>query len=227
MALAGLGLVVLAGCGGGGQVGTSVRRPAAERPDVEQSVAASGAMALPADASFNITSFKSGQDGNARGEAKPVGNNGAACVADVQGNGSAWGEFQLGYCFDNTSGAPLNAKVKLHLNVNEGNALQNSGAQPAAAKTTTANSLRFFIKDTNGVILKEETLVSGSMEKGPNTTGGKHDLFFGARFEPQRGYYLVIAGRTEAHSNNGASANTSLEVTECALEITWGAADES
>jgi hypothetical protein len=246
-----LGIILVAGCGGGSSdVDMTVRKPASQRPDVDQGGAASGSLSIPATREFNITSFKSGQTGAARGTSDPVAGSGADCRAEARDGGSAWGEFQLGYCFDNTSRQLLSAAVKVRLSVAESSAsgqadgpaadravaqaggaagvqspatTQGTGDRPDGGSTIPSTNLllKFFIKDTNGLVLKEQSLVSASSEKGPHSANGVREVVFDARFEPDRGYYLVIAGRADAQAASGQSAQAALSVTQCAMEIVW------
>jgi hypothetical protein len=248
-----LGAALIGGCGGGGGVDMTVHKFAPQRPDVDLAHASSGALSIPTAQPFNITSFKSGQDGAARGESKAVGANGADCRAEARDGGSAWADFQIGYCFDNVAKVPLSAAVKLRLTVTESGGIQHAtvgasdpvGAQQpkeaadagALAPTTTQKSghlpdgskatttalafLKFFIKDTNGLIVKEQSLISDEMEKGPHSGSDVRDVVFDARFEPDRGYYLVVAGRTEVQTVPGRSVQVAMNVTQCTLDIVW------
>ncbi len=228
--LAGLaGVALLTGCGGDGGVSQNVRRSASERPDVGPAQVTAGGVTIPGDAVFNLTSFKSGQAGTARGTAEAVGANGATCLAEASDGGSAWGEFQLGYCFDNESGVPLEAAVKLRLTATEsasdgpvpGSPQPGSTAGQAGGETKSTNALRFFIKDTNGLVIKEEDLLSSDLAKGPDSSGTTYDLVFDARFEPNRGYYLVLGGRTEVQAEESHRVSASLSVGQCGFQIEW------
>lgn len=214
----------LPGCSGAAVVGTDVKRTAAERPDVDRAMANAGALALPAKAPFNITSVNSAQSGAARGTAELVGQDGAKCSAEARDGGSAWGEFQLGYCFDNVTEQVLQAVVKVRLKVN-GSTTSTGGEQGTAraggTPATGTSSLAFFIKDTNGVMVKKEQLYTGDLAAGAGAKGTVQDLTFDVRLEPQRGYYLVIAGRVEAQSAASQGVASSLDVTGCAMEINW------
>ncbi|HKQ47084.1 MAG TPA: hypothetical protein VJZ71_03315 [Phycisphaerae bacterium] len=206
---------------GGGETGMDVRKPPAERPDFDRSVVQRGALKIPAAEGFNYTSFRSGQSGTGRGESKPEGKNGAVCRAEAGDESGAWGEFQLGYCFDNAGDAPLDAIVKLNLKVSEKNESKGAAASGEALPATAKSMLTFFIKDSYGEIIKTENLMATSLGKGPNASGIVHELVFDARFEPQRGYYLMLAGRSEAQSFEGQSASVALEVKDAAMEIEW------
>ncbi len=243
--------LLIGGCGGAGEPATTVRRPAGQRPDIEAQ-AIPGALAVPASEAFNIVSFKSGQEGNARGESKPMGLDGAVCRAEASEGGTAWGEFQLGYCFDNASGKPLRAAVKLRLNVavsqQDGAAtlspqLADVERQPVQAATTAAEhpaaapspdspspggqgnsattTLKYFVKDTNGVLLRQETLAAIDLERGPQTAKGEPMRIFEVQLPPERGCYLMIAGRTDVRAGPAENVAALLEVQQCSLDIAW------
>ncbi len=221
--------VVLAGCSEGGSVATNVRRPATQRPDIDRAQTASGVLALPKEQPYNVVSFKSGQSGEARGESKAVGSDGVTCRAEGEVGGSAWGEFQLGYCFDNVTGDRLNASVRLKTSVTESVSLRPgaTGTELARGASTAAVKLTFFIKDTNGLVVRSEDLLNSSLETGPHSTTNVHDLIFDASFEPQRGYYLVLAGRVDAEAAENQKVSASLAVAGCLIDIRWQAEEAS
>jgi len=230
--------VLVTGCANGGDVATSVRRPAGQRPDVDAK-AATGTLAIPAGKAFNITSFKSGQEGNARGEAKAAGTDGAQCSAEASAGGTAWAEFQLGYCFDNTSGMPLHAAVTLHLTLaaSQDDKAASLSATPAASQSvgvsapdspavdsqtsTATTTLTYFVKDTNGMLLRQESLVAMDLERGPQSAKDEPTRVFDLQLPPDRGCYLVIAGHTDVRSGSRQTAAAGLEVQRCSLEIAW------
>lgn len=212
--------VLATGCGGG-DTSMDVRKPAAERPDIDKSVAERGALKIPAAENFNYTSYRSGQSGNGRGESKPEGKNGATCRAEATGESDAWGAFQLGYCFDNSGDAPLDAIVKLNVKVSEKSQTKGEKSGDELPAASAKGTLTFFIKDSNGSVVKMENLLASSLGKGPNAAGIAHEMTFDARFEPQRGYYIVMAGRSEVQGVEGQSASVALEVKEATLEIEW------
>lgn len=212
--------MIVSACGGG-DTSIDVRKPAAERPDFDRSVVQRGALKIPASEGFNYTSFRSGQSGTGRGESKPEGKNGAVCRAEAGDESGAWGEFQLGYCFDNAGESPLDAVVKVNVKVSEKNQAKGAPSGEDALPVTAKCTLTFFIKDSNGTVIKTENLLASSLGKGPNASGIAHELVFDARFEPQRGYYLMLAGRSEAQSFAGQSASVALEVKDAVMEIEW------
>lgn len=221
--------VLPAGCGGNGGVAMDVKTPASRRPDIDGTLAARGTLSIPVDAAFNYTSYRSGrsgQSGMARGDSE-VHRDGASCRAKAGDGGSAWGAFQLGYCFDNTADVPLDAAVRLRLTAAETASREKAGTPPDDAITTANSTLTFFIKDTNGVVLKQEDLLSNDLDGGPDASSMTHDLVFDARFAPDRGYYLVLAGRTEVKTEVSQSVATSLSVSRCSIDIEWRAPVEA
>jgi hypothetical protein len=59
------------------------------------------------------------------------------------------------------------------------------------------------------------------LEKGPDSSDTTYDLVFDARFEPDRGYYLVLGGRSEVQAETGHRVSASLSVEQCGLQIEW------
>jgi hypothetical protein len=217
-----LGVVGLAcwigACSGAGEVATDIRKPASERPDVDNAMAAKGTLAVPATEAFNLTSFRSGQTGAGRGESKVDGAGGAVCRAETARDGTAWGAFQLGYCFDNVTSRPLDAIVKVHLVASEST---TGGPDDEDLIASSANDLTFFIKDTNGLVIKRESLLSSGLDKGAASLGMKHDLVFDVRFAPNCGYYLVLSGRAKVESDGPHPLAASLRVDEYTIQIEW------
>jgi hypothetical protein len=215
---------IISGCGES-DGGMMVKKPASERPDVDRAIAEKGTMILPASQAFNYTSFNSGQIGAARGEAAAVGKDGSRCAAQAGDGGSAWGEFQLGYCFDNTSGTPLDAAVKLKLRLTQTQVVKGSAVDSSGVETNGKSSLRFFIKDSVGQTLKSEDLASSALNKGPQSVTTTHDIVFDARFEPNRGYYLILTGRTDAQAAAEANASIAMDIQQAVFEIAWRPAE--
>jgi hypothetical protein len=216
-------LLILSGCGGDSSLVLS--KPASERPDVDAGIVAKGGAEIPGSAAFNYTTFRSGQTGDARGDARQVGKDGAACSVQAGANGSGWAECMLGYCFDNNSGASLDAAIHLKLRISQ----QTEGvvAQPQTVTNATSakSMLQFMIKDTNGRILRTENLLTGDLSAGSGSASTTHDLVFAANFEPAKGYYLVLAGRIDVQAGEAQSSKMSLEIADASMGISWKVAE--
>ena len=163
-ALLGTAPLWLAGCGGA-DAGTDIRMAEPDRPDLDNPQSAEGHLVIPVDAPFNYPRFRRGAEGvSAKGDAQPVGANGAKCLAEVNGEGSAWGAFQLGYGFDNMAADAMAAVVKLKLKTRQSAASLTKGSVRGSATGT----LSFFIKDAyTGEVLRTESLASTDPSKGP------------------------------------------------------------
>lgn len=223
----------VAGCGGGGPMNTDFRRPASERPDLGEPVLSGGAVSIPAKEAFNFRSFPSGQVGGGRGASGQVGTDGAMCRAETKADGSAWGEFQLGYTFDNATNRRVTALVKLRLKVTESGQVTGateashgssggSGAGEATAEalpTSAVNQVRFVVKDSYGAVLRDENLLSDTATKGGSRSSRTHELAFDVSLEPDRGYYLVLVGRSEANGTSGQFASASIEVSGVSIDV--------
>lgn len=222
-----------AGCGGGGQMNTDFRRPASERPDLSEPVLSGGSITIPAREGFNFRSFPSGQVGGGQGASGQVGADGAMCRADAKADGSAWGEFQLGYTFDNAASRRIAALVKLRLKATEsgrvsGETASSSGSNGVsvvgdstadASPASTMNQLRFVVKDSYGAVLRDENLLSDAATKGRSQSSRAHELAFDLLLEPDRGYYLVLVGRSEVAGGKGQSASASIEISGISIEV--------
>lgn len=211
---------LFAGCGGG-EAGGEVKLAEARRYDLDASMAESGSIRVPGSSELNYASFRSGQTGTGRGESRRVGAAGAVCKAECEPDGSGWGEFQIGYSFDNKTNRTLDATVKLRLKVSEANEIKRDAPNAAEDSTTANTTLRFFIKDTVGRELKSGNILNSSLALGPKSSGKEQELVFDARFEPERGYYLIVTGRAEVSSEEGEAVAASVEVTDMALDIAW------
>lgn len=208
------------GCGEGDTT-MVVKKLASERPDIDRAIAGKGSLVVPTAEAFNYSSFNSGQTGTARGEAALVGKDGARCAAQASDGGSAWGEFQIGYTFDNTTGAPLDAAVKLKLRLTQTQTTSGTALDARGIETTGKSALRFFIKDTVGLTIKSEDVATSTLLKGPTSHTDTHDIVFDARFEPDRGYYLVLAGRIDVTASGGGNATLAMDVQQATMEIVW------
>lgn len=219
-------VLTLAGCGESGP-DVNVRLPERERPDVDEAALSGGRRKIPADSAFNIASFTSGQQGQqARGSSAAVGTDGATCEAKVTGEGSSWGAFQLGYTFDNMTNRAINATVRLRLDAKASLTREGSAPDQSTQPSGSAN-LTFVVKDTLGVVVRQEVLCSATIATGPREESRRHDVVFDAKLEPNRGYYLVIAGRADATTPKDLSADVSIGVSGVSLEIEWNAATAS
>lgn len=226
-ALVTLLLVYVAGCGGGSEINTSIRKSANERPDLDASQAKAGSIVIPAKTPFNLTSFTANQAWPGRGESEPIGHDGAKCLAEARDGGAAWGEFQLGYCFDNLTGRKLEAAVKMKVRVAETLSVERAAAPPGGEPTTAKSQLTFFLKDSNGILLTQEQILVKDLSQSTGTNSTLREMAFPVTFEADRGYYLVLSGRTETQAAQGESVNATLEVTQYWLEITWQSQNSS
>lgn len=208
------------GCGGAEDGINSASLPE-DRPDVTPERLARGRVTLPATEPFNLTAFESNQDGDGRGQSKAEGTGGATCKAASGTTGSAKASFLLGYTFDNLSGRDIDAVIKLKLAHDEAIDLSPGTTPPDQTPPGGASNLAFVIKDSAGVVLKNEGLAASVADKGPAASSGSHDLSFDVRFEPGRGYYLIIAGRCEAKAGSGRGATVEVAIHDVSLDIDW------
>lgn len=210
----------LVGCGGGGTT-AEVKLPEAERPDIDAAAASSGALSIPGTAEFNYAAFSSHQSGIGRGESKRSGPAGAMCRAECQTGGSAWGEFQFGYTFDNKTGKALDAVIKLRLKIAENNEAKSDIPADAPGAPLASNALSFFIKDSIGAELRNTNLLASTVTKGARSSVNQREEVFDVRFEPDRGYYLIVSGRSDVQADRAESLAASVEASDIAIEITW------
>ncbi|MCB9853640.1 MAG: hypothetical protein H6819_11135 [Phycisphaerales bacterium] len=216
-----LGCAGLAACGGGGTVETSVRLPAAERPDVVPT-ATSEAIRVPADVAFNYPRFSSGQEGpDARGSASAAGVDGAICFAEAKGQGKAWGSFQLGYAFDHQSKSASHCVVRIRLTAAESGAASKNDGVTDGQSADGSVALVFFMKDSMGLTVKEESLAASTLNRGPREATTQHDFVFDAELQPERGYYVIVSGRVDTSSVEGTASRVELKVSDVAMDIRW------
>lgn len=215
-----LGTVWLCGCGGGA-AGINTARLPVDRPDVTVERLAQGGVSLPTAEPFNVTSFESGQDGDGRGESKASGPAGAVCKAESGATGVGKASFMLGYTFDNQSGRPLDVIVKLRLK-HDATIELSAGETPVDKQPPGgSNTLAFVVRDSAGVVLKNEVLMTSTSDAGPRSSAGAHDLAFDVRCPEDRGYYFVIAGGCDAKNGTGRGASANMTVSDISLELDW------
>lgn len=212
--------LIIAGCGDSVAVINTARLPV-DRPDVTVDHLAKGGVSLPGADAFNVTSFESAQDGDGRGESKAVGKDGAVCKAESGSTGVGKASFMLGYTFDNQSGKPLDVVVKLRLK-HEATIELSPGETPIGKQPPGANNtLAFVVRDSAGVVIKNEVLTTSTSDAGPKSSSGSQDLAFDVHCPADRGYYFVIAGACEARNGTGRSANVAMAVSDISLELEW------
>lgn len=215
-----------AAMGCGGQSGFSFREPAGRRPDIDAEWLARGSLSIPADQPFLPPLLQSSQSGSdARGEARPIGDHGAACQSQTKGKGSASGAFLLGYAFDNATGKALDAVISLRLSVRNTAAVELAGPAADAAEAIVTAMLDFSVKSTRGLELKRENLLDSDVSKGPRSSSDSMERIYEVRLEPGMGYYLMLEGRTQASANEDQSASAALEVSDLAIVINWREAE--
>jgi len=208
------------GCGGGA-AGINAARLPVDRPDVTVERLGTGGISLPSKEAFNIISFESGQDGDGRGESKATGPAGAVCKAESGVNGVGKASFMIGYTFDNQTGKPLDLVAKLKLR-HEATIELSPGETPIGKQPPGgSNTLTFVVRDSAGVVLKNEVLTTSTSEAGARNSGGSHDLAFDVQCPPDRGYYFVIAGNCDARNGTGRSASVNMTVSDISLELDW------
>ena len=211
---------LLPGCAGG-TAETNVRMPAAERPDISPSVSR-GAIRIPGEVPFNYPRFSSGQEGpESRGSAVASAEAGANCVAEVKGEGKAWGSFQLGYAFDHQETKVSQCVVRVRLKAEESASASAATGENSVKGPEGSVNLVFFMKDSMGLTIKEESLATSTLNRGPRSATTQHDFVFDAELQPERGYYVVVSGRAEAISVAGAASRVDLKVSDVDLEIRW------
>jgi hypothetical protein len=203
-----------AGCGGSFEI--KVSRPPDQRPDLGDDIAARGPIKLPSGTPFNLVSPSSRENGtcDARCTASPTG--AASARVAAENGGSGWAEFQVGYTFDHTGKQPLGAVIELTVELQQ--LIETSGNDPAS---TSRVNVVFLIKDTNGRTLHNETLLANSSERGARRWSARQSTALDATFDPEFGYYVVVAARVEATSAAGQKAAAQLEMKQCEMTITW------
>ena len=213
-------------CGGESDLAINPAHVAVTRPRIDSSRVGRGRLTIPSAEPFNLKAFDSGQEGSGRGAAEAVGNNGAVCRADVTSGGSARGSFLLGYTFDQSTDAPQGAILRIRLRHSasiETDEATGDNQTPPVARTR----LSIVVRDTNGIVQRNEPLAASTCERGPRTSSGTHELAFDARFEPGRGYYVLVGGECEAKGGDGRASSAVLQIEDCSFEIDWGGAARS
>lgn len=213
-------IIAVAGCSDSIGVINTARLPV-DRPDVTVERLSKGGVSLPGTDAFNVISYESAQDGDGRGDSKAVGQDGAICKAESGTTGVGKASFMLGYTFDNQSGKPIDVVVKLRLKHNAAIELSPGetpiGKQPPGA----SNTLAFVVRDSAGVVLKNEVLTTSTSDAGPKSSSGSQDLAFDVNCPADRGYYFVIAGACEARNGTGRSASVNMTVSDISMELDW------
>ncbi|MEE8170037.1 MAG: hypothetical protein V3T70_05765, partial [Phycisphaerae bacterium] len=172
-----------------------------------------GPLRIPADEPFNIVYPRTSFDGGGRAKANAEATGQASCTAACTGRGAAKAEFRLGFKFD-AAGAN-GTRVLVNVDVDgEHEFAQSLDATGAGAATST---LWVFITDAGGALLKSETLVSAA---GNVARGAFHPRkTFEAELTGGTDHYVILAGRSEATSEEQGDIETSLRITAASIEI--------
>lgn len=222
--IVGCWLGMLVGCGQD-EFGMQVEIPDQDRMAVTHPVREGLTIRLP-DAPFNVHSRQSAQTpgatGRARGDSDAGADGKAACQAQANEGGSAWGEFQLGHALRNAGATALRVTVTLDLDYSLG-----ASTEPADAKDTLAGlTLKVFLKDTQGRVLHHEVLDSLSSDEATGEQSGRQQVAFEAVLLPEAAYDLVLAGRVSTTSEPGSKAAASIEVRQLRAELRFAPATE-
>ncbi len=215
-------MVTMVGCGGG-DFGTDVSLPPAERHTLTSAIQPGTTIRLPKSKPFNIHdkswNATPGQDGtaNAVADASPKGT--ASCKADAANGGSATAMFQLGHCIDNDSGKPMTVEVRMAIDYEH--ACQAKGEDP---KNTANYAIKVFVKDTAGRVQQTLPLATHTTEDGRVQWSGTERTITEFTMRPKLGYYVVLTGRAQATSTAGASASAEVTVKSFTLDLRCEAA---
>ena len=205
----------LSGCGGD-SFEIKVAKPANERPDFSDDIAAKGPLHMPSPTPFNLVSPSLRENGicDAQCGADPSGK--AAASVEASDGGSGWAEFQVGYTFDLTGKQPIAAVVEVTVDMTQ--VIEVSSLD--LANTAKVNVI-LMVKDSNGTTLHSDTLLANNSESGARSWAARPTIAFDVKFAPDFGYYVVVAARIEAASAAGQKASARLEMKQCEMTISW------
>jgi hypothetical protein len=212
-------LAGLTGCGGGMDLGSSVRVPAEQRQIVEAS-SAGKEITLPKDQPFNIHLKQStqtpGANGSAQGTADANGWGDASCSAVVADGGAATGEFHIGQAIDYRGDAPMKTAVKLSFKLNH-----ELNAEPIAVGTVAQLALTISVRDSSGRVSPKMAVEALSSDDAPGKAGRSDTRDFSFVMEPGRSYQILLDGNVSAASDAHAKATAKMAVSGLQMEMAF------
>ena len=213
------GLVIPAiGCGGG-DFGTTVDLPPAQRHKLPGTLKPGTVIKLPSAQPFNIHdrlwNSTPGPDGKANPLAEATAKGTALCKADGANGGSSTAEFQLGHCIDNQSGKAILSELRMSVDYEHGCQATGEGAA-----TVSTYAVKAFVKDTTGKVIQTLPLASHSSDDGRINWSGTERTITEVTMLPGMGYYIVLAGQAVAGSQAKTSSSAHVKVKAFALVIT-------
>lgn len=208
----------LVGCGGG-DFGTAVDLPAAQRHDLAPTVKPGMTIELPKAQPFNVCekhwTGSLSRDGKADCSADATSDGKAHCKASGSDGGTASADFQLGHCLQNKSGKVVVAELRMAIDY-EHACKAEGGKTP---KSAGSYAVKVFVKDTAGKVLQTLPLAAHTTEEGRITWSGNEKTIAEVRMQPGLGYYIVLAGQASVTTHSGESAEARVDVKSFKLTV--------
>jgi len=207
-------LLTFAGCGGSNFGAELQARP---KPEPLGSTAEQ-VLHLPQDRPFSIALAPAHQSpglgGQAHGtaEAEPTGR--AAAVADVQGGGSANGQFQLGHVFQNDTDRQLG--LRFHLRWRQSYHVE---ADLSQGPVDALVGLKLYVRDHYNVLVRNDDLLRQAAADGAAQRSGTEELQFEQTLAPGQILTVFLAGQADVNAKLDRSAHCELRVEAVELEV--------
>jgi hypothetical protein len=212
---AGVLAIYLAGCGGAGSFGESVRVAPEKRMTLESPFAGGRPMYFPKDRPLNITDAQRSSTGSGAAESWARETGTALCKASADSPGKATAEFQLGQVLDTRSDKPVDVTAVFDLDYQ----YSVKSDPDDTTKPEDKLALKVYISDSNRHVLKRTILTDLQSASAPDSFAGREKPSFDVTLEPGLAYHFVVAGLVEVSGTEKSGASAGIEIRSFELEL--------
>ena len=216
---AGLALVMLSGCGGGGFGSELAARPTARSLDTGPGVT----LRVPQDEPFSIALAPKQAAPGLGGAADAVSNvskqGHADATAHVENGGSATASFQLGHALKNDSDRLVSLHVRLYCEYEI-----DAESTPAGPSPDASVELNLYARDGRNRLVRSLNLTRHSTDEGAASSKDHKEIEFTLPLGARGSLNIFLAGGVEIEIPEGRAARGSIKLSKLEMEIRTEAA---
>lgn len=217
------GVLVALTCASGGCGSDGLARrfqvPEEKRVTLASADTSEQTLRFPNDAPFNITDKTStqtpGMNGSAASSADATPDGKAGCQIDAANGGTGSAEFHLGQCISNLGETARQANVTVLCEYD----VHAHHTDATDLPTIADYRLELYINHVDGLIVKRLPMESSAEADVPSAGSGRLVKELDLRLEPRKVYNIVLAGRVNAVTGEGGSAELNIDVKRFEISI--------